>query len=110
MKNTKLKELTVREALVWSDKHRSLSNAEGVRAVHIKQLLKSAVKEARGFSFEELERATEVGYEQAVREIKEKVKPKLEIIKLNIDASQDFVHNPQSKRMISDILKTLEEK
>lgn len=30
---------TIREALAWSDKHRSLSNNEGVRIVHIRQLL-----------------------------------------------------------------------
>lgn len=35
----KPKQTTVAEALRWSDKHRKLSDNEGVRVVHIQQLL-----------------------------------------------------------------------
>lgn len=34
-----MKQITVAEALRWSDKHRKLSDNEGVRVVHIQQLL-----------------------------------------------------------------------
>ncbi len=36
-------ELSVKEVLAWSDKHRSLGDGEGVRVVHIKQLLTQAL-------------------------------------------------------------------
>ena len=36
----KIEELTIKEALAWSDKHRKLSDNEGVRVIHIQQLLK----------------------------------------------------------------------
>lgn len=34
------RELTIKEALAWSDRHRKLSDNEGVRVIHIQQLLK----------------------------------------------------------------------
>lgn len=40
-----LREFTVKEALVWSDKHRKLKG-EGARAVHIKQLISLVLDEA----------------------------------------------------------------
>lgn len=45
--NTDKMEITTGEALVWSDKHRSLSNDEGTRVVHVKQLLQKAADRER---------------------------------------------------------------
>lgn len=42
----KIKEFTVKQVLAWSDKHRALSDNEGVRVVYIKQLLTEAIAEA----------------------------------------------------------------
>jgi len=41
------------------------------------------------------------------KEMIKNILPKFEIIKSNIDASQDFVHNPQSKRMIKEVIEYL---
>jgi hypothetical protein len=41
----RVSDFTVADALRWSDKHRKLSNNEGVRVVHIQQLLKARDKE-----------------------------------------------------------------
>ena len=40
-----LRKLTIKEALMWSNKHRMLSDNEGVRVVHIKQLLEKVFNE-----------------------------------------------------------------
>lgn len=42
-KQTTGEELSIKEALAWSDKHRMLSNNEGVRVVHIKQLIQKNI-------------------------------------------------------------------
>lgn len=55
-KPTYEEEITVREALAWSDKHRKLSNGEGVRVVHVKQLLERALSSQRDYYKGEVEK------------------------------------------------------
>lgn len=62
--NDDLKELTVGEALAWSDKHRQLTS-KGARIVHIKQLLKNSWAEREKELIEKVrEFAVSEGYQE----------------------------------------------